>query len=388
MTGALARPPPLPWQRSEWLEAAFRAIDALGPPSDGGGLLTLDAAPCVVLTVEGGGLARSLVAYEPFRVLRQPPRPRGPGAPFVVLTARGGGLSRTEVLFEPFRLVHQLRRQCAGARRRPPRGPLTCAAPSLRRSGPKPRPRRWARSTVPAAEARAVGVHHPLPSGDVADEVPRGQLLTSPTPAPQPLPELPPQSEPTAAPADWPWPPCPLAPVDARPRELVRAAIAEHRLWDVTEGKPGPRPPPSRQELPPRGSTAWPERRTGGRTFSEFWGDVRARESGERRALEEATATAREAGFLLRRTLGPSGCVYEATLEDQGLRKHLGGGTVVVTAASVEELRAALRPYWRALLLLGRPARLPRRKYPKKAPPPQQLSLELSLGRRREGGRQ
>lgn len=111
-----------------------------------------------------------------------------------------------------------------------------------------------------------------------------------------------------------------------------------------------------------------------------MWFELHARAAGERQEQLEATRAAREAGFLVRRSLGPSGPEYVAELEDLELRQMMHGGEpVLVRAATVDALRAQLRPYWRALLRLGRPARLPRRSRPRKPPPPEQLALALDL---------
>ncbi|HYO69273.1 MAG TPA: hypothetical protein VEU33_24660, partial [Archangium sp.] len=103
MSALNARPPPLPWQREEWLAEALHAVERLGPPGDSSGAVALDLAPSVVLTAQGGGLSHTWVTFRPFKLFYEPLRP-GPGAPFVVLNVKGGGHSRTRVLFGRFRV--------------------------------------------------------------------------------------------------------------------------------------------------------------------------------------------------------------------------------------------------------------------------------------------
>lgn len=384
------RPPPLPWHRPEWWNAwradACRALGKLGPPDTGAGPVALDAAPFVLITVEGCGRRETWVSFEPFRLRRQLRRGPRPGAPFVVLTVRGGGLVRSAVLFEPFRIVPAP--WPTAARHRARRAPLTCTSPPLRRAERhQGQPRCWSRSTARPVEVRATAAPSVLPTPYASALAgPAGAQLAAvpempPAAAPVERPPTAPELAPGTAPAqpEWPWPPCPLAPVEAHPPELVRAAIKEHRLHDLTEGNPGPHPPPPRPRLPKEGATHWPDRKDGGRTFSDCWFELAAIQRGEQAAMREATSAAREVGFLVHRALGPAGALWVATLEDEGLRRALGGAPVVVKASTVEELRAALRPYWRVLVRLGRPATLPRRKHPKKTPAPEQFALDLAL---------
>lgn len=127
MTPAILRPPPLPWQRDRTaaLDAVLAGVLAkldeldmdMASPAD------VDAPSAVTVTASGGGLSRTWVLSEPFRLLLERGREAascGPQAPIVVVSATGGGLQRTWVLRSPFRIVPAAR---SAASMRAPEGP-------------------------------------------------------------------------------------------------------------------------------------------------------------------------------------------------------------------------------------------------------------------------